>query len=108
MLEVKLEDFLKIDFLGGTLVEYKYNHGFDVEFSREKINKINISEENYLRIETNNKVELNLKLIELYISKKDRVYYLDIKYLYCYSIAQKGIIIPKKIDYEDLISIRNN
>ena len=105
MYEVNLKNFLKIDFLEGTLVKHKEYYGFNIEFGRGKINKFNFLE-NTLSITTDNELAcliLDLKLSNLYITEREKIYYLEIPDLQYYSMAQKGINIPKKKNYEELI-----
>ncbi|MEK6914268.1 MAG: hypothetical protein AABW83_01320 [Nanoarchaeota archaeon] len=106
---VRLEDFLKIDFLEGTLVEYKDGYGFNIEFSRGKINKFNVSK-TWLDIGTDNeKARLKITLIGdfITINKKDEFYNIIVP-VGLYSIAFRGIDIPRKFNYKELVNFNSN
>ena len=114
MERIYLEEFLKINFLEGSLVEYEDGYKFSHEYSRGKITKFDITDR-ILNIITDNEkafLRLNLKLIDtnkdIKIIREEEIYFLNIPILYCYALSQKVITIPKKINYEEFINFRFN
>jgi len=93
-----MERFLSDDFIGGTLVEYKDRHGFNVEWKRGVITKV--SGVGGIRIETDTDAGLfysqHAQKVQP-VNPIDGVFHIELPYP-CnginYAVAPKGINIP--------------
>ena len=102
--EITLDELLKIDFVGGTLVEYKEGSGFDVEFSRAEITSAGIIhdkewKQDFFSVLTSDKkcvMEINTALFEelCVVRKEGNVYYFMDVYSENHALAPKGVVIP--------------
>lgn len=98
---IKLTDLLRelsqIDFNEGVLVEYKDGFGFDFEYGRAIITKVDVRNKKFT-IQTDGDCYLDLSDLNYIkeIKREGDVFYLDIPILFNYALAPKGINIPKK------------
>jgi hypothetical protein len=116
---VKLRDLVHQDLVGGTLVEYKDNCGFDLEFGRATITRVAVEGEMFL-IETDNEEAYMTQNISPVVEamgyrsevqRQGDVYLIRSSMGWGYALAKKGVDIPKRPhwlevsdkDYEDTI-----
>ena len=82
------------DFMGGTLVEYKNNCGFDEEWDRTMVTKAVINESGF-NIETMGRGFLFTIGFDFWtVRPRHTVFYLSNPLLYCYALAPKGVEVP--------------
>ncbi|MEW5997144.1 MAG: hypothetical protein AB1657_06180 [Candidatus Micrarchaeota archaeon] len=100
----RLERFLKTNFVGGTLVEYKDGYGFGYEWGRAKVTKFSV-EGTELKIETDGNARLRYYDVNrLRIDEKNGVFLISGRYCACYAIAPPGVEIRKKPTIEEALA----
>ena len=107
---MEIQELVGIGLEGGTLVEYKGNTGFSLEYGRAVIVSIVVSDEKF-SIETDNpEAYMGLSLSKMarkmgYVANVRRfgpVYLIDSPMGWNYVLAPKGIEIPKRPGWMDV------
>jgi hypothetical protein len=104
-----LSDLLETNFKKGTLVECEESCGFEIELARGRIKNF-ILEDYRLIITTDSKAMLRCNNFPMGITsleKQDEVFYIEFERnssIYAYMLAPKGIDVPKKLTYDELMN----
>jgi len=93
-----IADLLKIDFKGGTLVEYAMGSWFDKWFSRGIVETQRFDGTNF-SVTTNRRAKLSADSRKMKVYQEEGVFYIKVRDLGCYAIAPEGIEIPAKPFY---------
>ena len=109
-----IDEFYKIDFNEGTLVEYQHGCGFDFERNRGLIRRCRIDENILSIFARDGELDPRYPFRGVYFSmhksdsdglvcaivKLENVFYLFMPQIHNYAVSQKGIIIPKMSSHE--------